>query len=313
LFANSEEFLLAQETAPRIAHDVARKPVACNVCGSSEQQPFCPENGLSLVQCTDCGLVYVSPRPDSNELYALYGETYFHNGESGVVGYTNYLKDEANIRKTFAGRLQRLERFVKPGRLLDVGCAAGFFLDEAHKRGWQVEGMDVSSFAVEYARNRFGYDVEHGSLTDLEYPAGAYDVVSLWDVIEHVPDPMAYVRKAASLLRPGGVLALATPDVGSLPARMTGPRWVGYKLSEEHVYYFSTRMLTRMLNEAGMEVVYTRHVGKYVTLRLFLDRLGMYSPLLSKSLELAERAFKLSEWSLYVNPFDIVAVFALKK
>ncbi len=304
---------MVQEPSPRVAHNVARKQVACNVCGSSEQQPFCPENGLSLVQCTHCGLVYVSPRPDPNELYALYGETYFHNDESGVVGYTNYLKDEANIRKTFAGRLKRLERFVPPGRLLDVGCAAGFFLDEAHKRGWQVEGMDVSSFAVEYARNHFGYDVRHGSLTDLDYPAGAYDLVTLWDVIEHVPDPMAYVRQAVSLLRSGGVLALATPDVGSLAAKLTGPRWVGYKLSEEHVYYFSTTMLKRMLDEAGLEVVDARHVGKYVTLRLFLNRLGMYSPLLSKALELAERAFKLSEWSLYVNPFDIVAVVARKK
>jgi 2-polyprenyl-3-methyl-5-hydroxy-6-metoxy-1,4-benzoquinol methylase len=257
--------------------------------------------------------VYVSPRPDPNELYALYGETYFRNDESGVVGYTNYLRDEANIRKTFAGRLKRLERYVQPGRLLDVGCAAGFFLDVAHERGWQVEGMDVSSFAVEYARNRFGYDVRHGSLTDLDFPAGAYDLVTMWDVIEHVPDPMAYVRKAASLVRPGGVFALATPDVDSVPARLTGARWVGYKLSEEHVYYFSTKMLARMLDEAGFEVADARHVGKYVTLRLFLDRLGMYSPLLAKALALAERSFKLSEWALYVNPFDIVAVTARKR
>jgi 2-polyprenyl-3-methyl-5-hydroxy-6-metoxy-1,4-benzoquinol methylase len=313
---NQRNSTLSSESArlsPRVALDAARKPIPCNVCGSSEQQPFCPENGLSLVQCQQCGLVYVSPRPDANELYALYGETYFRNDESGVVGYTNYLRDEANIRKTFAGRLKRLERYVQPGRLLDVGCAAGFFLDEARKRGWQVEGMDVSSYAVEYARGRFGYDVRHGSLTDLDYAAGAYDLVTMWDVIEHVPDPLAYVRKAASLLRSGGVFALATPDVDSLPAKLAGPRWVGYKLSEEHVYYFSTKMLTRMLEEAGFEVVNARYVGKYVTLRLFLDRLGMYSPVLAKSLELAERAFKLSEWSLYVNPFDIVAVTARKR
>jgi len=300
-------------TAPRIGLEVARKHVPCNVCGSSEQRPFCPENGLGLVQCAHCGLVYVSPRPDPNELYALYGETYFHNDESGVVGYTNYLRDEANIRKTFAGRLKWLERFVQPGRLLDVGCAAGFFLDEAHQRGWQVEGLDVSTFAVKYARERFGYDVRHGSLTHLDYPEGAYDLVTMWDVIEHVPDPMAYLRKTAALLRSGGVFSLATPDVDSLPARLTGARWVGYKLSEEHVYYFSVRMLRRMLDEAGFDVIDTRHVGKYVTLRLFLNRLGMYSPLLAKSLELAERAFRLSEWSLYINPLDIVAVTARRR
>ena len=84
--------------------------------------------------------MYVNPRPDPMELYALYGETYFHNDQSGVVGYTNYLKDEPNIRRTFAGRLKRLSQVVQPGKLLDVGCAAGFFLDEARKIGWQVQG-----------------------------------------------------------------------------------------------------------------------------------------------------------------------------
>jgi len=314
-FILSEKLIAKKQTAssPRVSEDVARKHIPCNLCGSADHQPYCPENGLGLVQCSRCGLVFVSPRPDPNELYALYGETYFHNDESGTVGYTNYLRDEANIRKTFAGRLAHLERFVKPGKLLDVGCAAGFFLDEAQGRGWAVQGLDVSSFAAHYAAERFGFDVRQGSFTDLDYPAGDYDLVTLWDVIEHVPDPKAYLQRAAALLRSGGVLALATPDVDSLPARLTGKRWVGYKLSEEHVYYFSARTLSRMLDEVGFEVVNVRHVGKYVTLRLFLDRLGMYSPLLAKTLALAEKAFKLSAWSLYVNPFDIVAITARKK
>lgn len=308
-----EELITQKAPSPRVSEAVARKHIACNLCGSDRRESFCPENGLGLVKCQECGLVYVSPRPDPNELYALYGETYFHNDESGTVGYMNYVKDEPNIRKTFAGRLKRLARFIQPGKMLDVGCAAGFFLDEAAKAGWQVQGMDVSSFAVEYTKNRFGYDARLGSLTDQDYPAGAYDLVTMWDVIEHVPDPKMYIEQAAKLLRPGGVIALATPDVDSLPARLTGPRWVGYKLSEEHVYYFSTQTLSRMLEEAGFEVVDARHVGKYVTLRLFLDRLGMYAPFLSRLLTLAERAFKLSSWSLYVNPYDIVAVTARKK
>ncbi|MBZ0291342.1 MAG: class I SAM-dependent methyltransferase [Anaerolineae bacterium] len=299
--------------SPRLSDDVVRRHVPCNLCGSDAREPFCPENGLGLVQCQQCGLVYVSPRPDAKELYALYGETYFHNNESGVVGYSNYIKDEGNIRKTSNRRLTLLERFIQPGRLLDVGCAVGFFIDEAHKRGWQVEGLDVSSFAVEYARDHFGVDAQNGSLTELDYEPGAYDMVTMWDVIEHVPDPKAYIERAAQLLRPGGIVALATPDVDSLPARLTGKRWVGYKLSEEHIYYFSIKTLSQMLEAAGFEVVDVRHVGKYVTLRLFLDRLGMYAPWLAKLLELGERAFKLSEWALYINPFDIVAITARKK
>ncbi len=299
--------------SPRVSQDVARKQVPCNICGSEDRSPFCPENGLGLVKCNHCGLVYVGARPDPRELYALYGETYFHNNESGVVGYTDYLKDEGNIRQTFSGRLNWLERFIKPGKLLDVGCAAGFFLDEAKKRGWQVQGLDVSGFAVQYVKDRFGFDAQQGSLTELDYPAGSYDLLTMWDVIEHVPDPKAYIQRAAELLRSGGVFSLATPDVDSIPAKLTGKRWVGYKLSEEHVYYFSVHTLKQLLNEAGFEVVDVRHVGKFVTMRLFLNRLGMYSPLIAGVLSLAERAFKLSERSLYVNPFDIVAITARKK
>ncbi|MCA0454664.1 MAG: methyltransferase domain-containing protein [Chloroflexi bacterium] len=306
------EFIETVST-PHVRHDAVMHDIPCNLCGSQQNHPFCPENGLRLVECENCGLVYVSPRPDPNELYALYGETYFHNNQSGVVGYTNYLKDEPNIRKTFAGRLARLARFIRPGKLLDVGCAAGFFLDEARKQGWNVSGLDVSSFAVGYAAEHFGLDVRQGSLTELDFTDGSFDAVSMWDVIEHVPDPKAYIQRAAELLRSGGVIVLATPDVGSIPARLTGKRWVGYKLSEEHVYYFSIPTLSRMLNEAGFDVLDARHVGKFVTVRLFLDRLGMYSPIIARLLALAEKAFHLSERSVYVNPFDIVAITARKR
>lgn len=299
--------------SPRVRENAERKPVPCNLCGSEQTHPFCPENGLSLVQCSACGLVYVSPRPDAHELYALYGATYFENDESGTVGYTNYLRDEPNIRRTFARRLRYLSRYLQPGKLLDVGCAAGFFLDVAARQGWQVQGLDVSTFAVSYTRERFGYDVRAGAFTEMEYAPASFDLVTMWDVIEHVPDPAAYIRRAAEVLKPGGILALATPDVSSLPARLTGRRWVGYKLSEEHVYYFSTATLTRMLEEAGFEVISSRHIGKYVTLRLFLDRLSMYSALIARPLAWLERIFRLSEWSLYVNPFDIVAITARRK
>jgi SAM-dependent methyltransferase len=176
-----------------------------------------------------------------------------------------------------------------------------------------VQGLDVSHFAVGYVSERFGYDVRQGSLLELDYPSNCYDLITMWDVIEHVPDPKAYMEKIADLLKPGGVFALATPDVDSLPARLTGKRWVGYKLSEEHVYYFSLRTLKRMLNDAGLDVIDSYHVGKYVTVSLFLNRLSMYSPLLARIGGWAERRFHLSERSIYVNPFDIIAVTARKR
>ena len=105
----------------------------------------------------------------------------------------------------------------------------------------------------------------------------------------------------------------AKQSVGTTSKRLTGKRWVGFKLSEEHVYYFSARTLGKMLEDAGFEVIDTRHVGKYVTIRLFLDRLGMYLPLLSGLLQQFEKLFHLSERAAYVNPFDIMAITARKR
>ncbi len=304
---------LTPRPSPRVSDTAERRKITCNLCGHLHVEPFCPENGRGLVQCQNCGLVYVGERPDADELYALYGETYFQNDESGEVGYTDYVADERNIRKTSHRRLKHIEKFTDVGRMIDIGCAMGFFIDTAQERGWQVEGLDVSHFAVDYVRGRFGHTGHQGSLHEVKLPENAYDLVTMYDVIEHVPDPKGYVKRVAELLHSGGIIELATPDVGSLPARLTGKRWIGYKLSEEHVYYFDVKTLTRMLDEAGFDVVHVRHIGKYVTTSLFLDRLGFYAPFLSKSLQWVERAFKLSERSFYVNPFDIVAITARKR
>ncbi len=299
--------------SPRVRPTAARSKVTCNLCDHDQVQPYCPQNGRGLVQCNNCGLVFVGERPNNDELYALYGETYFNNDESGEVGYSNYIADEDNIRLTAQGRLRHISRFIEPGRMIDVGCAMGFFIDEAHRMGWQVEGLDVSGFAVDYVQNRFGHSAYHGSLMDLDLPAGEYDLVTMFDVIEHVPDPKGYMQTVSDLLRPGGVYELATPDIGSVPARLTGKRWIGYKLSEEHVYYFSVATLRRMLDEAGFDVLHVRHIGKHVTLRLFLDRFGFYLPWMAKPLEVLEQVFRLSERSFYVNPMDIVAITARKR
>ena len=283
---------------------------ACNVCGGEKRRPFCEESDLGLVQCPECGFIYVHPKPEPIELKALYGETYFRNNQSSVVGYSDYISDEVNIRRTACRRIKALSRYISSGKLLDVGCAMGFFIDEAQALGWQVSGIDVSEFGVSYARANFGLDVFHGELTELSVTEAQFDLITMWDVIEHVSDPTAYIRQAARLLRRGGYLSLSTPDVESLPAKLYGKRWVGYKLSTEHVSYFSPRTLKRLLEKEGFELVSTGHVGKHVPLQLFHDRLSLYFPRLATGLQLVEKVLGASNWSLYINPMDIIQVTA---
>ena len=284
--------------------------IACNVCGGENRRPYRVASGLNLVQCLRCGFIYVYPQPEPKELKALYGETYFQNQQSSVVGYSNYLADEVNIRRTARRRLMGLRRYISSGNLLDVGCATGFFLDEARALGWEVSGVDVSEFGVSYAREHFGPDVHYGDLTEMSLPDGNLDLVTMWDVIEHVPDPAAYIRQAATLLRRGGYLSLSTPNVESLPAKIYGRRWIGFKLSTEHVNYFSLRTLKILLEAEGFELVSSGHIGKHVPLQLFRDRLSLYFPKLASGLKVVEKALDVSHWSLYINPMDIIQVVA---
>ncbi|MGB1287951.1 MAG: class I SAM-dependent methyltransferase [Aggregatilineales bacterium] len=303
-----------QVNSPRIDDKIERHQIAvCNLCGHRETAPYCPENGRGLVQCQHCELVYVGSQPDADELHALYSESYFHNDESGEVGYSDYIGDEINIRKTSRKRLKHLSQFITGGRMMDVGCAMGFFIDEASKQGFDVEGLDVSQFATEYVEKHFGHEVHTGSLLVQDFESSAYDMVTMYDVIEHVPDPKAYMEKVADMLKPGGIYELATPDVGSFPAKLAGSHWIGYKLADEHVYYFSVATLKKMLGDAGFDVLAVRHIGKFVTMKLFLDRLGFYVPWLSKPLEAISGLLKLDERAFYVNPHDIVAVTARKR
>ena len=301
------------QASPRVSKTYTRQAVDCNLCGSNKNTPHCPENGLGLVRCDNCNLIYVGERPEPEALYTLYEESYFQNHDSGVVGYSDYIRDEYNIRKTAQKRAKHIEKFVDPGNMLDVGCAMGFFADEMAQRGWNAAGLDVSSFAVNYIQEQFGHTGIHGSFTDVELEPEAYDLVTMFDVIEHVPDPKAYMEKAAEVLRSGGVFELATPDIGSIPAKLTGKRWIGYKLSEEHIYYFSVETLKQMLDETGFEVEHVRHIGKHVTLDLFTDRLGFYAPFLAAPLNWVKNIFKLNRRSFYINPYDIVAVTARKR
>ena len=119
-----------------------------------------------------------------------------------------------------------LHRFIQPGnerKVLDVGCAAGFFIDEACKRGWDVTGLDVSSFATQYVQEQFGHTAYNTSLLDADGLENEdYSLITMWDVIEHVPNPNANIERASELLHSGGYIAMITPDVGSLVAHLTG-------------------------------------------------------------------------------------------
>lgn len=272
----------------------------CNLCGAPDPRILYRIGSYPIGRCRACTLTYTTSVPDERELAAQYSAEYYGGREDAYFGYE---EDREVLSANFNRNLDGIERHQRPGRLLDVGCALGFFVDAARRRGWDASGVDVSEYATAYARDRLGLPVRTGSLLELDFPAAGFDVITLWDTIEHLADPMGHLRRAAELLRPGGSLYLTTGDVESLYARAFGRRW-RLIAPPGHLFYFSRRTLARMLTEAGLRVEGIGAEGKYGSLGAMVHAL---SPRLASALPPGVRKLRV-----HFNLGDVMQVRATR-
>jgi 2-polyprenyl-3-methyl-5-hydroxy-6-metoxy-1,4-benzoquinol methylase len=241
---------MASATAPGLASSRLER-VACNLCGGRDTKPFTRRQGYDVVACAGCGLVYVNPRPDERSLHA-------HYNSEGSSRVQYYLDAEPADRRSFGALLDRLERVVPAkGALLDVGPNVGTCLALARERGWETCGIELNAAAARHCREARGLDVRTGGLGPGAFAEASFDAVVLADVIEHLRDPLDALRLVRALLRPGGAVALSTPDIAGWAARLLQVK------PEEHLYYFTPRTMAAALRQAGFEVLeitpYDRH------------------------------------------------------
>lgn len=275
----------------------------CELCADpGPAAPWCAEKGV--VQCRSCGLVFYAPGT-SMPPAAAYDASYFNGGE-----YLDYARDKTILQENFADRLEHLRRLSPGGgRLLEIGCAYGFFLELAVRR-WTVRGLDVSNDAVDYARGRLGLDVSRGDFLDLPDEPASLDLICLWDTIEHLEHPVQVIKKATKWLKPGGHLVLTTGDVDSWVARIRKGRWRQVH-PPTHVFYFSPATLRRAFEDAGLEMIDAPHVGHRRNLRSMIHGLCLRGGPWAQ--RLAERLpFRDSSLSVNLNLFDILMATARK-
>ncbi|MHC5209688.1 MAG: class I SAM-dependent methyltransferase [Planctomycetota bacterium] len=289
------------------------REMPCLFCGVHEETLRFREEPFRVVACSRCGLVYVNPRLSPERLHDMYQEAYWTSDRACEFGYTEYLAEAPLYLRTY--RLRReviLRRKPGPGRVLDVGCAAGFFLKVMVELGWETTGVELSAPMVEYATKELGLaDIRRGDMLSLDLPADHWDVVTLWDVIEHLEDPIAHLRAAARVLKPDGLMVIETQNVGSLFARLLGRKWQHYKHAE-HLYHFDPHSLERLLDLAGLERVHSspRHGGKYVSMAFLSERVGRIHPVLST---LAAPLRLLGQRAFYLNFMDEMVVLARRR
>jgi 2-polyprenyl-3-methyl-5-hydroxy-6-metoxy-1,4-benzoquinol methylase len=267
-------------------------PFACTHDGYGRHHP--------IVQCRQCGLVYTNPRLEKQDILDTYR----------AVKDPLYVEEQEGRVLTFERHLKPLERITGPpdGRpLLDVGCYTGVFVEIAANHGWDAWGVEPSRWAVKQARSR-GLCVVAGTLSSPDLPQAHFDVLTLWDVIEHLTSPREALSQAQRLLKPGGLIVIHTLDIESPFARLMGARWPW--LMEMHIYYFSRHTLCRMLEQCGFRVLSTQTQGRYLRLGYLMNRLGALIPAVGRPAEWLVTRLRLRGIPVPINLGDLFTVYA---
>ncbi len=277
----------------------------CIVCARDEGAPLYP----GILRCRACGYVFADMRLTDEELFKLYNEEFFTGAE-----FSDYAADAKFFRKNFALRLRELKKFLDPARhrrLLEIGCAYGFFLDVARDEFARVEGIDITDAGVRYAREELKLDVVQADFLAHDYGARKFDVVCMWDTIEHLREPHRYIEKIAAHTERGALVALTTGDIESLNARLRKERW---RLIHPptHLHYFSPASIARLLDAHGFDVVYNRYCGFYRSIGNMAYNvlvLRQQKPALYRPLE----RLGVGGLGFYLNLYDIMYVIARRR
>lgn len=280
---------------------------SCLICGK-EMESY---KIKGLVKCYNCGFVSADLKLSNEEIEDLYREDYYKGR-----AYTDYLADEVMNKHNFRRRLSRIEKIIGSkvkGNVLEIGCAYGMFLDVINSDKVFLRGIDISSDAVSYAKKKLGKKAEiiQGDYIGFPIEDKKYDLICMWDTIEHLSRPDEYITKASRETKKGGFICITTGDINSLNARIRGRKW---RLIHppEHLHYFSKQTLKALLEKNGFKVVDVTYPGERLSLRhtvysvlcLILGKRDFYEMICNS---------RIMDKSIYINLHDYMFVIAQKE
>lgn len=296
----------------------------CDLCGSSDSyelypatlaQDHQPEAGSAfmctspdygqhyrIVKCRQCGFVYASPRAAAKNILNAYESVedpiYIQEKEGREWTFRKHLKPMQAITGAPAGR-----------KLLDVGAYTGIFVQVAREAGWDAEGIEPSTWAVGEAQAA-GLPVTQGTLANSKLAPESFEVITIWDVIEHFDSPTTELKRVWDLLKPGGTVVIHTIDIGSITARLMGARWPF--LMEMHVMFFSRPTLRAMLEKIGYRYLGDHTEGRYLRLGYLAGRVTAAFGAVGRPIEGLVQRLGWGGKPIPVNTLDLFTAYAQK-
>jgi 2-polyprenyl-3-methyl-5-hydroxy-6-metoxy-1,4-benzoquinol methylase len=250
-----------------VDEQLAWESCACDWCGSNESElVFVGPDRLEklpgefrMVRCTQCGLFRQDPRLAWSSLKDYYIE--------GYASFPSLVKEQKSWLKRLDKRygpwkrLRAIERYKPGGRLLEIGCATGYFLEEVvRSKRWEALGIEPNAWAANYSQDKLGVRVLNGRFAETDLPRNSFDVIAMWNVLEHLDHPIVDLRYAYDLLKEGGLLVMAIPNMEGLEAKIFHKYWVGWDLPR-HLYLFPQQTLGSILSAIGFEVIDRRCIS----------------------------------------------------
>ncbi len=290
--------------------------ISCNLCGSKDytikykptNTDFDPKTIFSasggvmgtqqIVECKNCGLIYVNPRIKQEIIISGYSDA-----EDEL-----YVSQEKGRIKTFRKSLKLVEKYSKnKGRILDIGAAAGFFLNVAKENSWEAYGIEPSKWMSEWGNKKFNVNILNGVLTDNSFKDEFFDVVTMWDVLEHTPDPMGELEETNRILKRDGILIINYPNIGSRLAKIAGSKW--WFILSVHLYHFTHKTMRMYLEKNGFEVLKISRYYQTLSLEHLVKMVGLYSKTLSNIGLKVVNLLRMNNWQIpyYASQANVIA------
>jgi len=250
---------------------IRNSPSNCPICSDSKCCFKYQKASYFIYKCANCSVHFVHPQPSKNEILAIYDADYFKRGNKYNRYSTNRIIERQEVVNELKN-LQKIKKYKSYGKLLDCGCATGKFLYAAKKEGFDISGLEVSTSAAESASNLLKIEIENCELMQSIHKQGSLDVITLWDVIEHVQNPLMVLNMANSLLKSDGILAFSTGDISSLWAKVTGKYWQ-LLTPPQHLFFYNQKSIKEILELSRFELLECNYIGKQVKVEFLLFKM----------------------------------------